>query len=47
MRIRLASAAAMGMLAVQAPAYAQLTIDMSLVTCEQYFGMTRAVLRRS
>ena len=44
MRLQLMGAV-MGVALLQSPAHAQLTIDMSLITCEQYLRMTPAVSR--
>jgi hypothetical protein len=44
MRLQLMGAA-IAMALLQSPAQAQLTIDMSLITCEQYLRMTPAVSR--
>src|SRR6187551_3416227 len=44
MRLRLVGAV-MGIVALQSTANAQLTIDMSLITCEQYLAMKPAMSR--
>ena len=44
MRLRLVGAV-VGIVALQSTANAQLTIDMSLITCEQYLAMKPAMSR--